>query len=663
MRTLSTKVAYVSGSLLLVSFVGAQVASRSQAGAKSPVGSAQGSTSPQLTRRPQALNSGSWQRSVSSPPAAVGLPLLLTDGTVICHGPSTNKWYKLTPTSTGSYQNGTWTTIAPMQNDYGPLYFASSVLPDGRVVVIGGEYNLDQGGVWTNKGAFYNPTTNKWTNLPAPAGWTNIGDSQCHVLADGRFLLANFADTRMAILNATTMTWTPVQGSGKVDRFDEEGWVLLPDGTILTCDAIKAPHAERYLPGNDRWISAGDTPQSLCDAPTQELGPMLLMPDGKVFAFGATGHNAIYTPGANINDPGTWKAAPDFPNIGGQLDIADGPAVLMPNGKLLAYASPGFAQAPSHFYEWDGTSLLEVNNLPNSSTNPSFVGNFLLLPNGQVMFTDLSRDVEFYNPVGAPKDAWRPTIQTVPNLLVLGKTMTLKGTQLNGITQGSSYGDDSTNNTNYPLVRITYKTSHHVTYFRTHDHSSMGVQTGSKIVSTNFDVPSNAEVGQATLEVVTNGIPSAPVNVTVAKDALKPDGVGMYEGSSSVGALSNILLSDNSYYQVSSVNMGAVGLVSSAFVTFTPGTGVNSLEYTFESNVSAPCQALMFAFNWTTGVYDSIGNSAQTTTDKVTTFTVPNAAKYVNAQGKSKILIRAITPSRIAPIATLKIDQVTLTAG
>jgi hypothetical protein len=54
-----------------------------------------------------------------------------------------------------------------------------------------------------------------------------------------------------------------------------------------------------------------------------------------------------------------------------------------------------------------------------------------------------------------------------------------------------------------------------VFYARTHDPSTMGVATGKKIVSTNFDVPSDMETGASNLVVVANGIPSASVDVTV----------------------------------------------------------------------------------------------------------------------------------------------------
>ena len=68
--------------------------------------------------------------------------------------------------------------------------------------------------------------------------------------------------------------------------------------------------------------------------------------------------------------------------------------------------------------------------------------------------------------------------------------------------------------TNYPLVRITNRASGHVVYARTHDHSYMGVAPGAWS-STSFDVPASAEIGDSDLEVVANGIASAPMHVHV----------------------------------------------------------------------------------------------------------------------------------------------------
>jgi hypothetical protein len=43
----------------------------------------------------------------------------------------------------------------------------------------------------------------------------------------------------------------------------------------------------------------------------------------------------------------------------------------------------------------------------------------------------------------------------------------------------------------------------------------MGVATGNRKVSTQFDVPSGAETGESQLFVIANGIPSLPYRVKV----------------------------------------------------------------------------------------------------------------------------------------------------
>src|ERR1700730_2136810 len=126
-----------------------------------------------------ASQAQTWTALKNAPPVDLGTALLLTDGTVMAQGMqgvgsfATGTWYKLTPDKTGSYVNGTWSTLATMPNSYQPLYYASAVLPDGRLVVVGGEYDGNQSE--TNQGAIYQPLTNKWTAINPPTGWTHIG--------------------------------------------------------------------------------------------------------------------------------------------------------------------------------------------------------------------------------------------------------------------------------------------------------------------------------------------------------------------------------------------------------------------------------------------------------------------------------------------------------
>ena len=63
---------------------------------------------------------GTWTPLANTAPGGVSLMLLLTDGTVMVQNGGGNAWYKLTPDSSGSYINGTWTTLASM-HEYPPV--------------------------------------------------------------------------------------------------------------------------------------------------------------------------------------------------------------------------------------------------------------------------------------------------------------------------------------------------------------------------------------------------------------------------------------------------------------------------------------------------------------------------------------------------------------
>jgi hypothetical protein len=443
------------------------------------------------------------------PPDGALLTFQLTDGTVMAQGGGDSDWWRLTPDITGSYVNGTWTRLATLPAGYVPDAFASAVLADGRLVIIGGEYNS---GVFTltNLGAIYDPKTNIWTSVPPPMNWSYIGDSPALVAPNGWFVVGNKLTKQMAVLDPATLIWHAISAAGKSDFNAEEGWTLLPNGTILTTDVKNAPNSEIYTPSAGAWESAGSTivdlhsPSpfgcinygpggKLCYYPPGEIGPSILRPDGTVFVTGSytsggsgAGHTAVYSPSTG------WSVGPDFPNGD---NAGDSFAVLLPSGKVLVEG--GFAS-----YEFDGTKLTTV---------PATPGCLMLLPTGQV----LVGGSEVYTSPGTYSPAWTPTIHAFPATVVRGSTYKISGTQFNGLSQAASFGDEYQTATNYPLVRITNKSTGHVFYARTHNHSTMAVATGTKIVSTSFDVPAGTETGASSLVVVANGIPSPPVSITV----------------------------------------------------------------------------------------------------------------------------------------------------
>ena len=452
------------------------------------------------------------QTLVNQPPDGAGIGLLLTDGTVMFQGNGCSDWWKLSPDISGSYVKGKWKQAASLPSGYSPLYFASAVLADGRVVIEGGEYS-NCGGQFTltNQGAIYDPKADKWTMLKPPKGWKYTGEPPSVVLPDGRYLLANKLDKRLAALDPKTLKWTAMSSAGKSDFNAEEGWTLLPDGSVLTFDVKNAPHSEIYDPAAQKWASAGSTIVDLhsphqggcipygggCYDPPGEVGPGILRPDGTVLASGSAsnngtgpGHTAIYDTAT-----GKWTVGPDFPNGD---NAGDSFAALLPNGRPLILGASGT------LYEFDGKKLI---------SGPVAPGSLMVLPTGEVIVGGFP--VQVYTSKGKALASWAPKITKFPASITRGSTYKISGKQFNGLSQAAAFGDEDETATNYPLVRITNQATHHVFYAKTHDHSTMGVATGTAIVSTNFDVPAGMETGASSLVVVANGIPSKAVSITV----------------------------------------------------------------------------------------------------------------------------------------------------
>jgi len=532
--------------------------------APAPPARAPAGLAPNSFSREQAPE-GSWSNLSSVPPGGpynFGNPLLLTDGTVIVHRTDTSDWYKLTPNAAGSYIDGTWSQIASMQSGYGPKFFASAVLPDGRVIAEGGEYNMGGAADWGVLGSIYDPMkgpTGTWTPVSAPAGWTTIGDGQSTVLANGTFMFASCCDTpfKAALFNPSNLTWTPT-GKNKADRYDEESWSLLPDKTVLTVDAYTTPisgnacglGSERYNPATGAWSSAGNVPKQLPDcnnantqggsSPSFEIGPQVLMYNGKVIAFGGTtanvAHTALYDTAKN-----TWSAGPDLPSTcvldatDGSVKpnmpctLADAPATLLPNGKVLFVASVGKFNKPAAFFEYDPAtnSIVSAPSTPDAKDITSFYVNFLTLPTGQILAVETyTSTIQIYTPTGTYQAAWQPVITNAPICVSPGTSYQISGKQLNGLSQSANYGDDQQAATNYPLARIVNNDSGHVFYARTSGHSAMAV-TPDLPGSTAFQVAANTEIGPGKLYVVANGIPSAARDVRVMASGCPPGETAM----------------------------------------------------------------------------------------------------------------------------------------
>jgi hypothetical protein len=416
------------------------------------------------------------------------------------------------------------------------------------MIVDGGEY--DEAGcqqVFSKFGALYNPAKNTWTTVPTPLNWNAIGDGASNLLPDGTFMVAQavteqngkYVDSiaeaigTVAALPSTTVTWVDA-GKGKADNNDEEGWTRLKNGDLLDVD-VSIGHnanspAEFYSPTGHSWAATGTAANILVDPNSNEIGPSVRLPSGKVFQAGAqpcgtqgcVAHTGIFS-------GGSWTAGPNFPAINGNdYDSTDGPAAILPDGNVLVQASPAYTCLdnlgnpspycpPSHFFEYDGTSLVRVNEPSTAPGAPSFQGRMLVLPSGSILWSTRDQaDVEVYEPKGGSSREWHPTISSLSSTsLTRGHSGYLvKGTLFYGVSNGAAYGDDAQMDSNYPLVRITNTASGHVCYARVYARSN---------TSARFAIPGASppvwenpcDTGASKLVVVVNGLASTATAVTV----------------------------------------------------------------------------------------------------------------------------------------------------
>jgi hypothetical protein len=278
--------------------------------------------------------------------------LLLTDGTVMIQGRTPgNNWMRLTPDSTGSYANGRWSMIAPMSVPR--LYFASHVLPNGMVWILGGEYSgFGLTANATNTGEMYDPLSDSWSPI-APHPETHFGDDPSMLMPGGKILAGSISSPRTYTYDIATNAWSFEASKVYNDSSDEEGWVKLPGNKVLTYDIFRSiatlnGYAEVYDPAAHAWssVSPGDgsatgiIPQLSSPDVGYELGPAMRLRGGGIFIIGATGHTARYNPSSN-----RWREGPDvIGTLNGHpalFGADDAPAAMLPNGHVLFAADAG----------------------------------------------------------------------------------------------------------------------------------------------------------------------------------------------------------------------------------------------------------------------------------------------------------------------------------
>src|SRR5205085_6800138 len=115
-----------------------------------------------------------------------------------------------------------------------------------------------------------------------------------------------------------------------------------------------------------------------------------------------------HTPSTN-----SWAAGPTLPD-GSVAD--DSPAAILPDGNVVFAADQPLFNSPTRIYEFNpSTNAITQLATPATLTtslngNPSFIDRMLMLPNGQLLFTDSTSQLWLYSESGTVQPSWRPRI-------------------------------------------------------------------------------------------------------------------------------------------------------------------------------------------------------------------------------------------------------------
>jgi PKD repeat protein len=309
-----------------------------------------------------------------------------------------------------------WTEVNASAGWSARLGHSSVALPDGSIVLMGGNNGTDQHDVWRSAdgGA-------TWTEVNASAGWTARGDHTSVALPDGSIVLMGGVDSarrndvwRSADGGATWTNITPQDpGDLWTARYAHTS-VALPDGSIVLMGGDDGGYR------NDVWRSAdGGTTWTQVNASAGWTArgdhTSVALPDGSIVLMGGVD-------GARRND--TWRSA-DGGTTWEEVTTS-GPiwsaryyhtSVAMPDGSIVLMGGVDGAGRNDVWRSTDnGTTWTEVN--ASAGWTPRYRHTAVAMPDGSIVIMGghdgiQQNDTWQFQPAGSPEQ--NPThIYTAP---------------------------------------------------------------------------------------------------------------------------------------------------------------------------------------------------------------------------------------------------------
>jgi hypothetical protein len=432
----------------------------------------------------------------------------------------------------------------------------SVLLPGGKILV----------GDLINSDTFiYEPAADTWVasgtkvypDSSDEEGWTMAGDGGIinydlfHSIATG----GSYAEK----YTPSTGTWasiSPADGTanGTIPQLSSPkvGYELGPalrlqDGRIFVVGATQ--YTALYTPSTNTWAAGPDisgTLNGIASPFGADDAPGAMLPNGHLI-FAADAGPAGFTSSGNITAgspvitgiPSTailqqfWSVSDSAGGVPGgafivsvdspsQVSISN-PATETIDGDSISWG--GVFSNPTQLFDFDPeknalspvSPAIPDGNLLSQGSYPS---RMLILPTGQLLFSDASAQLWVYTSAGRTDPRLRPIITDVK--YNGGGTFTLTGKQLNGQSAGAAYGDDDQMNSNYPIIRMVSKGGN-VYYARTTNWSKTSLDGGHgkrSAETVDFTLNPGVTPGHYDLIVSGAGISSNPIDIHITDDEM-----------------------------------------------------------------------------------------------------------------------------------------------